>query len=276
MGLAGYQVIAYLSPKDPAMHFKPQRFLLFISVIYTLNAAAQNPDAYFRFKLRPGDRTGTVFMRTIGISGEGFSPLVSRVSGTGDYTVKQAAADSAAFTAVFRVDGHPASTLEVLISDQGRIIAFSGKRSPNYEGSGLAFNAFLRGKPPGALKAGDTWMVTLDHAWESGGPGLQKVTVIYADPQNHTVCLRREGDSEGFYEGESPELTINKAGQQVKVKIVPGKTHWTGQTIFRNGLVISDELIATRPLDLVAGETTYRAQQREYMMLNSTGVATAN
>ncbi|WPU92853.1 hypothetical protein SNE25_26365 [Mucilaginibacter sabulilitoris] len=212
---------------------------------------------------------GTVFMRTIAISGKDFPGLVSRVSGTADYTVKTATPDTASFTTVFRVDGHPASTLDIAISDQGRSIAFSGKRSLNHEGSGLTYNTFLWGNPPSNLKVGDTWTVNLVQPWESGGPGKQTVRVEWVNPKNHTICLRRDGDSEGFFEDEAKELTINKGGKPLKVAIVPGKTHWTGYTIFKEGLIISDELMATRNLQLCADDQIYPADEREYMMLNS-------
>lgn len=243
--------------------------ILFLAVVFVRNAAAQNNDRYFKFNLQPGQKTGTVFMRTISVASDSFPEVVNRVSGTGDYTVTQANSDSASFAVIFRVDGHPASKFNVGITDEGRSIVFSGKKSANHEGSGLAFNAFLWGQPPAKLKKGDTWTVHIDHQWEGGGPGLQKVTVVYADPANHTICLRRDGESEGFYEGEPKEITITKNGQPVKMKLNPGTTHWTGYTIFREGLVISDELIATRPLTLSAGDTVYKAEQREYMMLNS-------
>lgn len=196
--------------------------------------------------------------------------MVSRVSGTGDYLVKKANADSASFTATFKVDGHEASTLDVTISDAGKAISYSGKKSLNHEGSGLAFNSFLWGRPPLNLKKGDSWIVTLDQEWESGGPGQQKVTVVFTDPQNHTICLRRDGDSEGFDRGGPKELIIKKAGQPITVQVIPGKIHWTGYTIFRDGLVVSDELMAVQPLILKSGDTSYHGEKREYMMLNST------
>ncbi|TSJ44472.1 hypothetical protein FO440_09920 [Mucilaginibacter corticis] len=107
-----------------------------------------------------------------------------------------------------------------------------------------------------AFRGRRSWITNVDQAWESGGPGRQKITVIYTDPANHTICLRRDGDSEGFYENERPELNISKDGKPLSVKINPGKTHWTGFTIFRDGLIISDELVAERPMTLTAADGT--------------------
>ncbi|TSJ44471.1 hypothetical protein FO440_09915 [Mucilaginibacter corticis] len=113
-------------------------------------------------------------MRTISISGKDFPELVSRVSGTGDYTVKMATADSASFDAIFRIDGHPASNLQITIGDEGRSIAFSEKKSANHEGSGLAFNAFLWGTPPAHLEAGEAGSQTSIKPGKAGARAVKR------------------------------------------------------------------------------------------------------
>jgi hypothetical protein len=52
--------------------------------------------------------------------------------------------------------------------------------------------------------------------------------------------------------------------------VVPGASRWIGYTTFREGVVISDELIVERPLTLTAeGLGSVAASEREYILLNA-------
>jgi hypothetical protein len=234
-----------------------------------INKVSDAPD-YFNMHLKPGGHLGTVFMRTQSVTGEGFTSLANRISGTGDYTVKSSNADSSLFDAVFTIDGYPPSTPKITIKDSGRTIGFSGKNNLNREASGLAYNPFIWGTYKGVPKKGDKWTVTMDHPWELGGIGKQLVTVIFADPKSGTIFLKRDGSGEGLYDNEKDEMVIKKNNEPIKVRITAGKGHWTGYTLIQRGIVVSDELMAVRPVTLVSKDTTYNAVQREYIMLNST------
>lgn len=57
------------------------------------------------------------------------------------------------------------------------------------------------------------------------------------------------------------------------MNLTPGAAHWIGYTSFKNGLVISDELMVSLPVTLAAGDLRYTATQREYILLNEMPVA---
>ncbi|MEO6869394.1 MAG: hypothetical protein ABI168_07105 [Ginsengibacter sp.] len=225
---------------------------------------------YFKTDLKPGRHLGTIFMRTSSITGDGFTPQANRVSGTGDYTVTASNADSSSFEALFTIDGFAPSLSTVTISDSGKTIGFSGKKFPNREASGLVYNPAIWGTIKGFPKKGDEWTVNIDKSWELGGAGKQLVSVIYADHKNFIIILKREGSGEGFYDNEPEEMIIKNGAESIKVKITPGTGHWNGYTTIQRGLIISDELMATRPLTLITSDTIFHAIHREYIMLNAT------
>jgi hypothetical protein len=69
------------------------------------------------------------------------------------------------------------------------------------------------------------------------------------------------------------QLSINKDGKATKMDIVPGSSHWIGYTIFKNGMVVSDELMVTRPITLNSDSLSFKAEQREYILLNEMPVS---
>ncbi len=225
---------------------------------------------YFTSYLKPGMHMGTMFMRTISITGEGFTSVTNRVSGTGDYTVQSSNRDSSTFKVLFTIDGFPPSLLNVTISDSGKTIGFSGKKLPNTEASGLVYNPTLWGSYRKFPKSGDKWTININQPWELGGVGKQLITVVYSDPGSSTFILKREGYGDGFYDNEHKEMNIKKDEESLKVTIIPGKGHWVGYTTIQHGLIVSDELMATRSLTLVSGSKRFNAVNREYIMLNTT------
>jgi hypothetical protein len=90
------------------------------------------------------------------------------------------------------------------------------------------------------------------------------------DKLHHSITLKREGSGEGFYDGDAKQITVMlKNGEKVKINIVPGKSNWCGYTTFKNGIVISDELLVTRPILLKNDSLIFSGQQREYILLNA-------
>jgi hypothetical protein len=131
------------------------------------------------------------------------------------------------------------------------------------------FNSLIWGTPPAKIKTGDTWEVVIPQPWELGGAGKQKITVMEIDENDHMVRLKREGSSEGFYDNDARQITITKDATPVKVAVNPGSSHWIGYTIFKNGLVVSDELMVSRPVTLSADNIKMDAFEREYILLNA-------
>ncbi|HEX3384920.1 MAG TPA: hypothetical protein VHS53_07030, partial [Mucilaginibacter sp.] len=218
-----------------------------------------NSKQFFELNVNKGEKLGNVFSRTISYKGEGFPEIAFRASGTGIYTVVDNNPGKAVFEGVFRYDGRPESKGTNIISDAGKTSMYNGKSSVNTDGSGLMFNSLIWGTPPAKIKTGDTWDVAIPQSWELGGAGTQKITVMEVDEKNHIVRLKREGSSEGFYDNDARQITITKDANPVKVAVTPGTSHWTGYTIFKNGLVISDELMVSRPVTLTAENLKFDA-----------------
>jgi hypothetical protein len=230
---------------------------------------------FFTLKVKNGEKLGNIFSRTISYKSktDSFPEVSYRASGTGIYTVLDNDPEKPVFDGVFKYDGRPESKGKVEISNFGKTQVYNGKSATNTDGSGLLYNSFTWGIPPEKIKSGDTWKVNIPEPWELGGPGTQTVTVIATDEKNNTVTLKREGTSEGFYDNDAKKIGIVKDGKTIKVNVIPGQSHWVGYTIFRNGLVISDELLVTRPVTLSAESLKYDAIEREYILLNAMPVS---
>lgn len=237
-----------------------------------LTAPSYNPgdsDLYFKLKLKVGDKIGNVFSRACSYKGDDFDEVVWRASGTCVYTVLDNDPDKPVFSGTARYDGRKEHTGKVTIINKGRTnVHADGQSDDNTDASGIVYNSLLWGAPPATLKAGVSWNVTMPGPWELGGPGVQKVTVIAADPKNHTITLQREGDGTGFYDSDAKQVKVVKDGKTTLMDITPGASHWIGITIIKDGLVFSDELVVTRPITLSAGDVKYTADQREYILLN--------
>lgn len=224
---------------------------------------------FFDLKLQLGERIGNIFSRTISCQSDSFPEQVFRISGTGIYTVTDTCAASPAFDGVFRYDGRPESHSKVKVSGGGKNVSYDGQASINTDGSGVMYNSLIWGIPPAKIRVGDTWLVSIPQAWELGGAGVQTITVMEIDAVNNTIRLKREGSGEGYFDNDARQMEIVKDGKKVRMDIQPGTAHWVGYTSFKNGLVVSDELMVTRPLTLTSGEVRYEAMQRQYILLNA-------
>jgi len=236
---------------------------------YAQTGKAYNSNDFFKLDVKPGEKLGNIFTRTISYEPADFPEIVYRAGGTGIYTVTKNDPAAPEFDGVFRYDGRPESHYKVVMTDGGKTVSYDGKPSTNTDGSGVLYNTLIWGTPPAKFRNGDSWQVTIPQAWELGGPGVQTVTVVDIDARNHMVRLKREGSSEGFYDNDAKQLNVTKDGKALKMDITPGRSHWVGYTIFKNGLVISDELMSTRVVTLTTGSSKYSAQEREYILLNA-------
>ena len=232
-----------------------------------------NSSKFFKLNVQNGEKLGNIFSRTIAYSGDGFTEVAYRAGGTGIYTVMNNNTAKPVFDGLFHYDGRPVSHYRIEISDSGKTVNYDGKPSTNTDGSGLLFNALIWGNPPASIKTGDTWAVNIGQAWELGGHGMQKVTVLDIDENNHSVRLMREGTADGFYDNDAKQLSISKDGKTVKVTVEPGVSHWIGYTTFKDGLVLSDELMVTRPVTLTNDSLKLEASEREYILLNAMPVS---
>ena len=224
---------------------------------------------FFTPHLQIGETIGNIFSRTISYKSDSFPEVCFRVSGTAIYTVKDSSSWKPVLTCAYRYDARGEGVSTVHMSDFGKTATDdSGRSAVNTDASGFLFNQLIWGTAPATLAVGDTWTVRIPQAWELGGPGDQTVTVMDIDPQSNTIRLKREGRGEGFYDNDAKSVTIQKNGKPVRMTITPGVTHWVGYTTFKNGLVISDELLSTRTVTLTDNGVQYQASQREYILLD--------
>ena len=219
---------------------------------------------------RTGASFGNVFSRTIAIRAPGFDEAVRRVSGTATYRVTDAASAPVQLHIDYRYDGRPVGSDTVALPDGGATNCYDGKCAPNTDASGLAYNPRLWGPAPATLKLGQHWTVDIAAPWELGPAGRQTVTVVALDAASHTVTLEREGGGDGAWLGEKPQLALTRNGRSYSVTRQPGRTHWRGWTTFRDGIVLSDELVSTRPVTLGSAELgRIEASERQYILLNA-------
>ena len=223
---------------------------------------------FFGLHVKNGEKIGNIFTRTVSYKGDSFPEVAYRAGGTGVYTVLDNDPMKPVFDGVFRYDGRPESKCRVEMSDMGKMSGCNSKPSLNTDRSGVVFNSLIWGTPPAKIKKGDTWTVTIPQAWELGGAGTQTVTVLDIDEKNNTVRLKREGNSEGYYDNDPKQIYITREGKNLIVNVTPGSSHWVGYTTFKNGLVISDELMASRPVTLSTDGLKFEGFEREYILLN--------
>jgi hypothetical protein len=221
--------------------------------------------------LHAGEVFGNVFSRTIALQASGFDDGVRRVSGTATYHVVDATAMPPKLRIDYHYDGRPAGSGTVALPDEGATNCYDGTCAPNTDASGLAYNPLLWGRAPATLRLGQRWTVDIGVPWELGPAGRQTVTVVALDPASHTVSLEREGSGTGAWLGDATQLTLTRGGRSHAVVREPGRTHWHGRTTFRDGIVLSDELISTRPVTLASAQLGHiEGVERQYILLNAT------
>ena len=231
---------------------------------------------YFTLKLAKGDSLANIYSRAIAYSGDDFSPVVYRVSGSSVYKVVDNNPSKPVFNERDLYDGQPESKAVSIIGLDGSG-NYDGKAFVNSSASGLLYSELIWGPVHPVIHEGDSWKVTISQPWELGGPGTQVVKVITLDERHQTVTLQREGDSEGFFDSDQKKIPITtKDGKKVIMDVTPGTAHWTGYTTFRNGVVQSDELLVTRTVTLSGEGLEFKAKEREYILLNSMPAAGGN
>jgi hypothetical protein len=144
--------------------------------------------------------------------------------------------------------------------------SYDGKCITNLDASSPFYNQTFRGSPQGALTVGQTWAVTLTAPWELGPPTTQIITALSVDEGNGIVVLERQGEGVGPYAGASDSATINKDWKPYKVAAKRGKARWVGRAVFKQGVVISDELLCITSVELSSADIgVVHAPERQYM-----------
>ncbi|MFB9844139.1 hypothetical protein [Mucilaginibacter ginsenosidivorans] len=228
-----------------------------------------NSAGFFKLDVKTGEKLGNIFSRTISYKSADFPEIVFRAGGTGVYTVINNSPLNPVFDGVFRYDGRAESHSKVEMHDNGKTVNYDGTSMTNTDGSGVLYNSLIWGIPPAKISEGNSWKMNIPQAWELGGAGEQTITVLDIDAANHTVRLKREGEGDGFYDNDRKRLNVTRDGKVTPMDIAPGRSHWVGYTTFKNGLIISDELMVKRSVTLTSADLRFTADQREYILLNS-------
>lgn len=230
--------------------------------------------AYFGLHLQRGETITDIFSKTISIKGDGFEEVALRISGSASYSTLNPNPAAPVFREQYRYDGRSGGNETITIRGNGESYCSDGKCSVDRDSSGVAFNPLLWGAPPQNLKPGATWQVTVGQPWELGPPGTETVSVASLDPVNHVVILDRSGTGTGESNEEDAHSThISAGGESLLVQIVPGRSHWHGQTVFQNGIILSDVILIERPVTLISKQRTFHGVEREYTLLNALPMA---
>jgi hypothetical protein len=228
-------------------------------------------ESYLVPQIQPGQTYSNVFSISRSVKADGFDELVRRNGGSADYSAMGSSAGSWSFRATSRYDGQPLHQEVGYFRDGGRSYCVGHDCNRYSDASGLLYNPALWGTPLKRMSKGMSWTVDIAEPWELGGANSrQTVTVILADPISATVILMREGTSNGPFDNESTHIQLGQGGQSIALELVPGAAHWTGYATFRQGVVISDELVVTRT-DVLRGSDgrEYPATERRIMLLNA-------
>ncbi|TCK71859.1 hypothetical protein [Acidipila rosea] len=223
---------------------------------------------YLSPHLSAGQTLSFITYRVISLYGTGIEDSVVTLPATGTYIFQSSpSSDIIRWKADVRMDGKRVlKNVEGEYRDHGTTTCYGGKCSLDTNASGPFYNPTFWGTPQGELKAGETWTVTLSQPWELGPPGTQTVTVISVDKVNGIVVLKREGDGVGPYEGTHETASVKKDSKIYKVATRFGRAHWSGQAVIQHGVIVSDELLCTTPVELSSPDFgTVEVQSRQYM-----------
>jgi hypothetical protein len=218
---------------------------------------------------RPGQALTDIFARVIVIRpGGGFTEKKAYVSGMGTYVVS---ADSTPqdlkFELTYQYHGSPPAKGRAEIKDGGRTECLDGTCSASRDASGLVYNPAVWGQAPASLTVGEHWSVDLSEPWELGPAGHETVTVLAIDPRARTVTLKREGEGDGPMPGEPAQMHVDKDGKSFLVAYAGGHARWIGQTTFKDGVILSDEIMVYRTVTMSSPEIgTITAQFHEYTL----------
>ncbi|MGH8147194.1 MAG: hypothetical protein ACREPY_12750 [Rhodanobacteraceae bacterium] len=246
--------------------------LLALAVAAPAHAADTSSRTFLQPHLQVGEHLSHVFSRAISIKGSGFKEVVARVSGTSYATVVSIGPDGIVMHGGYRYDGKPAGSGEQRLLPGGVTACWNDQCAVDHETSGATFNRTLWGRAPKNLHVGMAWTATIAEPWELGPPGTETVSVLRLDPSDRAVTLFRDGHGVGrsLHDLRVKQVTITTdQGTPLKVRIVPGETHWSGRTIVRDGIIVADTIMVKRHVTLVSKSgRKFAGEERAYTLEN--------
>jgi hypothetical protein len=216
-----------------------------------------------------GDRLDSIFSKTVAITGQGFAPVVKRVSGSASDRIVAVSPDAIVEQEQYLYDGRPAGDDEVRVRDHGRINCVDGKCAANDQTTAPLFNPLLWGDAPERLRVGTSWNATIAKPWEIGPAGKERLKVARIDRATGLVALIREGEGAGpsSDDANAPTLSVIVGGKALVCRIVPGASHWLGMATVVRGVTWADEIVLERPVDLMAESGEHlRGTERIYTL----------
>lgn len=227
-----------------------------------------DPSLYLTPHPHAGQTLSDITYRVISIYAPGMDDSVSQMPSTGTLTILPSPSeDIIRFSFDGRIDG--VTEMKAIRGEYRAHVTLSclsGTCATNTDASAPFYNPTIWGSPKGDLIAGQTWAVKLISPWELGPPGTQTITVVSVDRANGTIVLKRQGDGDGAYVGAPDTVGIKKDGKSYKVAVKRDKTHWVGQAVIQQGVIVSDELLSITSVELSSPELgVIHARERQYM-----------
>jgi len=243
--------------------------LLLIAPGTAYAAPGERSADYLTPRVKVGDRLDSIFSKATAITGQGFAPIVMRVSGTASDRIAAVSTDLIAEEEQYLYDGRPGGSDRVEVRDHGRTNCVDGKCLTNDQTSAPLFNPFLWGAIPDRIAVGSTWRGAIAKPWEIGPAGEERVAVTRLDRAGGSITLVREGEGAGPTSDDAsrPTVAVLADGKQLNCRIVPGRSHWIGTATIVQGVTLADEIMVERPVELIAdsGEH-FTGTQRVYTL----------
>jgi len=246
----------------------PYLALLFLVAPGVAQAASGDRSAeYLTPQVKVGDRLDSIFSKATAITGDGFAPIVMRVSGTASDRIAAVSADMIREEEQYLYDGRPGGNDRVDVRDHGHTNCVDDKCLTNDQTSAPLFNSFLWGTIPDRIAVGSKWHATIAKPWEIGPAGEEEVSVTGLDRASGQITLVREGEGDGPSSDDAgrPAIPVLAGGKKLSCRVVFGRAHWIGTTTVVRGVTMADEILVERPVELIAdsGEH-FTATERVY------------
>jgi hypothetical protein len=229
---------------------------------------AASASVYLTPAAKPGDQLDTIFSKAVAITGTDFAPFVRRVSGTASERITTTASGVITEGEQYLYDGGPAGSGPVTIRNHGITDCDArNKCTTNDSSSATIFDSLLWGPVPDDITLGSTWSVQVKTPWELGPPGKEQISVVRLDRALGLITLERSGRGTGRSSDDTARdtFTIVSHGQPIEVKLKPGPATWHGRATFVRGITVADEIMLTRPVELVGTNgRVFHARERIY------------